>query len=244
MIDVQHISKAFGGKEVLSDVSAAFSARERVAIIGQSGTGKSVFLRCLNGLEKPDSGTVSIGGDRLFASRGEHARAVARTAMVFQHFNLFSHLNVIDNIALSQIKGRHIPKAEAFQKAEQLLEKVGLPDKRFAYPAELSGGQMQRVGIARALALDPDVLLFDEPTSALDPSMKGEVLRVIADVAMQKKLLIIVTHELSFVRAYTDRILFMDGTGIYEEGSTAEMLTNPKREKTAKFLASYSDDQP
>lgn len=241
MISVRNISKAFGSKLVLSGVSAEFGAQERVAIIGQSGTGKSVFLRCLNGLERPDSGTVSIGGDRLFASRGEHARAVARTAMVFQHFNLFSHLNVIDNIALAQIKGRHVPKTEAFRKAEQLLEKVGLPDKRFAYPQELSGGQMQRVGIARALALDPDVLLFDEPTSALDPSMKEEVLSVIAGVALQKKLLIIVTHELPFVRAYTDRILFMDETGIYEEGPTAEMLKNPKREKTIKFLSSYAE---
>lgn len=241
MISVQNISKAFGDKAVLDNVSAEFTAQERVAIIGQSGAGKSVFLRCLNGLERPDSGTVSVGGDRLFASRAEHARAVERTAMVFQHFNLFSHLNVIDNIALAQVSARHMSKAEAFRRSEQLLEKVGLPDKRFAYPAELSGGQMQRVGIARALALDPDVLLFDEPTSALDPSMKEEVLNVIADVAMQKKLLIIVTHELPFVRAYTDRILFMDDTGIYEEGPTAELLKNPKREKTIRFLSSYTE---
>jgi ABC-type polar amino acid transport system ATPase subunit len=244
MISVQNISKAFGSKEVLTNVSAEFAAQERVAIIGQSGTGKSVFLRCLNGLERPDAGAVSVGGDRLFSSRGEHARAVARTAMVFQHFNLFTHLNVIDNIALAQITARRVSKAEAFQRSEELLEKVGLPDKRFAYPAELSGGQMQRVGIARALALDPDVLLFDEPTSALDPSMKEEVLSVIADVAIQKKLLIIVTHELPFVRAYTDRILFMDDTGIYEEGPTAELLKHPKREKTAKFLSSYAECKP
>ncbi|MDD4075610.1 MAG: ATP-binding cassette domain-containing protein, partial [Eubacteriales bacterium] len=171
--------------------------------------------------------------------RAEHIRAVSRTAMVFQQFNLFSHLNVIDNIALAQVRARHIAKKQAFETAEVLLVKVGLPDKRFAYPAELSGGQMQRVGIARALALNPDVLLFDEPTSALDPSMKEEVLSVIADVAMQNKLLIIVTHELQFVREYTDRILFMDETGIYEEGPTEELLKHPQREKTMKFLSSY-----
>ena len=239
MISVDHISKAFGGKTVLRNVSAEFAAHERIAIIGQSGTGKSVFLRCLNGLERPDSGTVTISGDRLFSSGGGHMRAVLRTAMVFQHFNLFSHLNVIDNIALAQIKARGVPRAEAFTRAEQLLARVGLPDKRFAYPSELSGGQMQRVGIARALALNPDVLLFDEPTSALDPSMKEEVLSVIADVALQNKLLIIVTHELQFVRDYTDRILFMDETGIYEQGPTAQMLRSPRREKTIKFLSAY-----
>jgi polar amino acid transport system ATP-binding protein len=239
MIEIRNISKVFGTKTVFENVNAQFAQTERIAIIGQSGVGKSVFLRCLNGLEKPDAGEVVIGGNRLFSSHHEHMLAVAHTGMVFQQFNLFSHLNVIDNIALAQLKARHRSKVEAFAYAEMLLEKVGLPDKRFAYPSELSGGQQQRIGIARALALDPDVLLFDEPTSALDPSMKEEVLAVIADIALQNKLLIMVTHELQFVREYTDRILFFDENGIYEEGPTKQILQNPKREKTIRFLRAY-----
>ncbi|MBN1777569.1 MAG: amino acid ABC transporter ATP-binding protein [Clostridiales bacterium] len=239
MITIRNVSKAFGGKTVFENISARFAKNERIAIIGQSGVGKSVFLRCLNGLERPDSGEVRIAGDRLFGSRREHMRAISHTGMVFQQFNLFSHLNVIDNIALALIKTRHTSKAEAFAFSEILLGKVGLPDKRFAYPSELSGGQQQRIGIARALALNPDVLLFDEPTSALDPSMKEEVLSVIADIALQNKLLIIVTHELQFAHDYTDRILFFDENGVYEEGPTKQMLQSPKREKTIKFLSAY-----
>ena len=182
---------------------------------------------------------VIIAGDRLFASRREHMRAVAHTGMVFQQFNLFSHLNVIDNIVLAQVKGRHIPKVQAFRRAEELLVTVGLPDKRFAYPAELSGGQQQRIGIARALAINPEVLLFDEPTSALDPSMKEEVLAVIAELAHRDKLLIIVTHELQFVREYTDRILSWTRTESTRKAQRSSCSKTRGGKKTAKFLSAY-----
>lgn len=236
MIRIEHVSKSFGGETVLRDVSCHIRKGERVAVIGASGVGKSVFLRLMNGLVRPDAGSVFVAGHSLTHGAQARKAGIAQTGMVFQQFQLFSHLNVIDNIALAPIVARGTPKAEAFAEAERLLSLVGLPEKRFAMPSELSGGQMQRVGIARALSLSPAVLLMDEPTSALDPSMKSEVLSVIERVASEERTLVLVTHELAFVRSVADRALYIDECGIYEENTPEALFTHPEREKTKAFL--------
>ena len=250
MIQVKRLYKSFGGVPVLSDVSFDVQRGEHVALIGQSGVGKSVLLRCLNGLTQPDSGSIALGGLPLTA--GDHAigrktgakseamRARLLTGMVFQQFNLFTHLNAIDNIALAPVRTLKLPVKQAIERAESLLEFVGLSDKRDRYPAELSGGQQQRVAIARALAMEPEILLFDEPTSALDPVVAEEILNLIIKISGGKTVLV-VSHEIWFIRQIADRVFFIEDATIYEEGTPNDLLDHPKREKTRAFLGCFNE---
>lgn len=236
MINVEHLCKNFGELEVLKDISERIHPGEKVVIIGPSGSGKSTFLRCLNLLEKPTSGSIFINGEEITDPKHDVNLMRQQMGMVFQHFNLFPHYSVIDNITLAPIKLKKMAKTEARELGMQLLEKVGLTDKADEYPGRLSGGQKQRVAIARALAMNPSIMLFDEPTSALDPEMVGEVLKVMADLAAEGMTMLLVSHEMAFAREVADRVFFMDGGIILEQGTPDEVFSNPQEQRTKDFL--------
>ena len=237
MIRVSHLRKSFGDVAVLKDVTCEISRGDVISIVGPSGTGKSTFLRCLNRLEDPDGGSIEINGVEVTAPNADLPAVRRKMGMVFQNFNLFGNLDVIGNVMAAQVDILGTPVSVAREKAMTLLARVGLADKAEALPDELSGGQKQRVAIARALAMDPDILLFDEPTSALDPTMVGEVLSVIKDLAKSGMTMLIVTHEMRFARDVSTRVFYMDEGVIYEEGSPDEIFSAPKREKTREFLS-------
>ena len=240
MIKITNISKTFSGNQVLNDISLEIEEGDVVALIGASGAGKSTFLRALNDLERPDSGQIEIDDlkiDYSTITKQEVLELRRKTGMVFQQFNLFPHKTVLDNLTIAPIKVKGVSKADAEKKAKELLDRVGLLNKADAYPSSLSGGQKQRIAIARALAMDPDVMLFDEPTSALDPEMVGEVLNVMKELAKEGMTMIVVTHEMGFAREVGDRILFMDKGNIMEEGTPEEIFSNPKNPRTIDFLS-------
>lgn len=236
MIDIENLRKSFGDVEVLKGIDLTIKEKEVVVIIGPSGSGKSTLLRCMNYLEEPTSGKVSVDGIVLDGEANIN-KVREEVGMVFQRFNLFPHMTVLDNIMLAPIKVRHITKAEAEDTARKLLARVGLADKADAYSSQLSGGQQQRVAIARALAMKPKVMLFDEPTSALDPEMVGEVLDVMRKLAEEGMTMVIVTHEMGFAREVGDRLLFVDDGRIIEQGDPKEVFEHPKEERTRLFLS-------
>ena len=236
MIDIENLRKSFGDVEVLKGIDLTIKEKEVVVIIGPSGSGKSTLLRCINYLEEPTSGKVSVDGIVLDGEANIN-KVREEVGMVFQRFNLFPHMTVLDNIMLAPIKVRHITKAEAEDTARKLLARVGLADKADAYPSQLSGGQQQRVAIARALAMKPKVMLFDEPTSALDPEMVGEVLDVMRKLAEEGMTMVIVTHEMGFAREVGDRLLFVDDGRIIEQGDPKEVFEHPQEERTRLFLS-------
>lgn len=235
-IVVKNLKKNFGQLEVLKRISLQVSEGEVVCLIGPSGSGKSTFLRCLNRLEKITAGEVMVDGHPISDPNININRVRENIGMVFQHFNLFPHLTVRENITLAPIELKKMDKEIASQKAVRLLERVGLADKADVYPGQLSGGQKQRVAIARALAMNPDIMLFDEPTSALDPEMVGEVLEVMKQLAADGMTMVVVTHEMGFAREVADRVIFMDDGYIVEEGTPEEVFGNPKEERTISFL--------
>ena len=236
MIDIKNLHKSFGEHEVLKGIDLHINPQEVVVIIGPSGSGKSTLLRCMNLLEEPTSGSVVVDGIDLTGD-SDINKAREEIGMVFQRFNLFPHRTVLQNITLAPIKVRNMAKAEAEQIARELLERVGLADKADAYPPQLSGGQQQRVAIARALAMRPKVMLFDEPTSALDPEMVNEVLDVMKSLANEGMTMAVVTHEMGFAREVGDRLLFVDGGNIIEQGAPKDVFENPKEERTKLFLS-------
>ena len=236
MINVEHLCKNFGELEVLKDITERIRPGEKVVIIGPSGSGKSTFLRCLNLLETPTSGRIFINGEEITDPKHDVNRMRQQMGMVFQHFNLFPHYSVIGNITLAPMKLKKMSRAEAEDLGMHLLDKVGLTDKAHEYPGRLSGGQKQRVAIARALAMNPSIMLFDEPTSALDPEMVGEVLKVMADLAAEGMTMLLVSHEMAFAREVADRVFFMDGGIILEQGTPDEVFSNPQEQRTKDFL--------
>ena len=236
MISVGHLRKSFDGVTVLKDVNAEIARGEVISIIGPSGTGKSTFLRCLNRLETPDGGTIRVDGVDVTAPGTDLAAVRRKMGMVFQNFNLFGNLDVLGNVVAAQCDILGVPRSAAVRKARELLARVGLADKESALPSELSGGQKQRVAIARALAMDPEILLFDEPTSALDPTMVGEVLAVIKDLAKTGMTMLIVTHEMGFARDVSTRVFYMDVGVIYEEGAPDGLFSSPRKPKTVEFV--------
>ena len=233
---LDNLKKSFGDLEVLKDISVEVYKGEVVCVIGPSGSGKSTFLRCLNRLEKATEGKIVIDDTDITSKETNINKVRENIGMVFQHFNLFNNLNILDNLTLAPVQLKKCSKEEAVRRARQMLEKVGLAEKEESYPSQLSGGQKQRVAIARALCMRPDIMLFDEPTSALDPEMVGEVLQVMKDLAAEGKTMVIVTHEMGFAREVCDRVIFMDGGYIVEEGSPQEVLLNPREERTIDFL--------
>ena len=235
-IVVRNLKKNFGRLEVLKDINLEIGEGEVVCLIGPSGSGKSTFLRCLNRLEDITGGLVMVDGHAMSDKKINLNKIRENIGMVFQHFNLFPHLTVMENITIAPVELKKMTKAEAQEKAMELLDKVGLADKADAYPAQLSGGQKQRVAIARALAMNPDIMLFDEPTSALDPEMVGEVLEVMKQLAADGMTMVVVTHEMGFAREVADRVIFMDGGYIVEEGTPEEVFGHPKEERTISFL--------
>ena len=237
IISIKDLHKYFGKNEVLKGIDLDIQQGQVVVIIGPSGSGKSTFLRTMNLLEVPTKGTVTFEGVDITDKSNDIFKMREKMGMVFQQFNLFPNMTVLDNITLSPIKTKGIAKDEAEKKAKELLEKVGLPDKANAYPQSLSGGQQQRIAIARGLSMDPDVLLFDEPTSALDPEMVGEVLAVMQDLAKSGMTMVIVTHEMGFAREVADRVIFMDGGVIVEDGTPEEVFEHTKEERTKDFLS-------
>ena len=236
MIDIKNLHKSFGEHEVLKGIDLHINPQEVVVIIGPSGSGKSTLLRCMNLLEEPTSGSVVVDGIDLTGD-SDINKAREEIGMVFQRFNLFPHMTVLQNITLAPIKVRNMAKDEAEKIARELLERVGLADKADAYPPQLSGGQQQRVAIARALAMRPKVMLFDEPTSALDPEMVNEVLDVMKRLAHEGMTMAVATHEMGFDREVGDRLLFVDGGNIIEQGAPKDVFENPKEERTKLFLS-------
>ncbi len=236
MIDIKNLHKAYGDHEVLKGIDLHINPKEVVVIIGPSGSGKSTLLRCMNLLEEPTSGSVVVDGMKL-TDGADINKARQEIGMVFQRFNLFPHMTVLKNITLAPMKVRNISKDEAEKTARELLARVGLADKADAYPPQLSGGQQQRVAIARALAMKPKVMLFDEPTSALDPEMVNEVLDVMKGLANDGMTMAVVTHEMGFAKEVGDRLLFVDGGNILEDGDPEEVFSNPKEERTKLFLS-------
>lgn len=237
MIRTEEIKKQYGDKQVLNGITTHIEQGEVLVIIGPSGSGKSTFLRCLNLLEEPTSGKVFFKDQCINGKGVDLDRVRQHLGMVFQHFNLFPHLTVLENITIGPIQLKKVDKAVAEQKAHELLEKMGLADKADVYPNSLSGGQKQRIAIARSLAMEPDVLLFDEPTSALDPEMVGEVLGVMKELAAGGMTMVVVTHEMGFAREVGTRLIFMDGGVIVEEGHPKEVLEHPQMERTQSFLS-------
>lgn len=237
MIQVQALRKSFGQDEVLKGIDYQVAPKDVIAIIGPSGSGKSTFLRCLNLLEVPTSGRIFFEGEDLTDRNTDIYHIREKMGMVFQQFNLFPHKTVLENITLSPIKVKGMPKDEADDIAFALLEKVGLREKALAYPSALSGGQQQRIAIARALAMQPDVMLFDEPTSALDPEMVSEVLSVMKDLVKEGMTMLIVTHEMGFAKEVSDRVIFMDEGIILEEGPPTDVFDHPKNSRTIDFLS-------
>lgn len=237
MIHVNNLHKSFGKNDVLKGINEHINKGEVVVVIGPSGSGKSTFLRCLNLLEVPTEGKIIFEGNDITDKKNDINKLRQKMGMVFQQFNLFPHKTVLENITISPIKVKGINKEEANKKAMELLKMVGLVDKAEVYPSSLSGGQKQRIAIARALAMEPDVMLFDEPTSALDPEMVGEVLGVMKDLAKGGMTMVIVTHEMGFAKEVGDRVLFMDGGVIVEQGTPEEIFNNPKNPRTIDFLS-------
>jgi ABC-type polar amino acid transport system ATPase subunit len=237
MIEAKNIVKTFGNLKAVDDVSFQVKDGEVLSVIGSSGSGKSTLLRCVNRLETPDSGSIYIDGEEITEDNIREART--KMSMVFQNFNLFNNLNVISNVTVAPVHVLGMKKGEAEDRAVELLEKVGLSDKKDEYPVNLSGGQKQRVAIARALAMNPEIILFDEPTSALDPEMVGEVLEVITGLADSGLTMMIVTHEMGFARQVSDRIIFMMKGKIVEEGSSDQIFSNPEHERTKAFIGSF-----
>lgn len=235
-IHVSHLQKSFGKLEVLKDISYDVHEGEVVVIIGPSGSGKSTFLRCMNKLEEISGGEIVVDGHNLTDRHVDINKVRENVGMVFQHFNLFPHMNVMQNLMLAPVDLKKATKEKARERALQMLRKVDMEDKAEAYPDQLSGGQKQRVAIARALCMTPDIMLFDEPTSALDPEMVGEVLQVMKQLAADGMTMVIVTHEMGFAREVADRVLFMDGGYIVEQGTPQEVLLNPKEPRTIDFL--------
>ncbi|WP_075841256.1 amino acid ABC transporter ATP-binding protein [Clostridium perfringens] len=237
MINVRNLYKSFGKNEVLKDINETIKKGEVVVIIGPSGSGKSTFLRCLNLLEEPTSGVINFEGEDITNKNVDINKIREKMGMVFQQFNLFPHKTVMENLTIGPTKIKNISNGEAIKKGSELLEKIGLLDKKNVYPNSLSGWQKQRIAIARALAMEPDVMLFDEPTSALDPEMVGEVLGVMKSLAKDGMTMVVVTHEMGFAKEVGDRILFMDEGRIIEEGTPEEIFQNPKNSRTKDFLS-------
>lgn len=238
MIDVKGLNKSFGELHILKDINESIQQGEKVVIIGPSGSGKSTFLRCLNLMERPTSGEIFIDGENITAMKEKEVNLIRqKMGMVFQHFNLFPHLTIRRNITLAPVKLKLMTQAEADEKADELLEKVGLSDKADAYPNQLSGGQKQRIAIARALAMNPEVMLFDEPTSALDPEMVGEVLNLMKQLAKDGMTMIVVTHEMGFAKEVASRVMFMDDGRIIEQAPPQEFFANPKNQRAKDFLS-------
>ena len=242
MIKVNQLYKNFGALQVLKDISLQVDSGEVVVIIGPSGSGKSTLLRCINGLEQVTSGEIYVKGQLTGAVKGkvkekEIVQMRSHIGMVFQRFNLFPHMTVLENIIEAPIHVKKVSRQDAIQRAQVLLDKVGLADKADVYPSKLSGGQQQRVAIARALAMEPDIMLFDEPTSALDPELVGEVLAVMQQLAKEGMTMVVVTHEMGFAREMADRVVFMDGGQIVEQGSPEAIFTQPNHERTQSFLS-------
>ncbi len=235
-IHVEHLKKSFGELEVLKDISYDIHQGEVVCVIGPSGSGKSTFLRCLNRLETITGGKVVVNGTDITDKKVDINKVRENIGMVFQHFNLFNNMNIIDNLTLAPGMLKKGTKEVNLAEAKKMLAKVGLEEKANSFPSQLSGGQKQRVAIARALCMKPDIMLFDEPTSALDPEMVGEVLQVMKDMAAEGMTMVIVTHEMGFAREVADRVIFMDGGYIVEEGTPAEVLLNPQEPRTIDFL--------
>lgn len=236
MIKIKNLEKTYGDLKVLKGISTDIKEGEVISIIGPSGSGKSTFLRCINRLEEPTDGEIDIEGENIVSPKVDINKIREKVGMVFQHFNLFPHKTVLENITIGPIKLKKVSQEEAEKIAISLLDKVGLADKKDVYPNKLSGGQKQRVAIARALAMNPKIILFDEPTSALDPEMIGEVLEVMRDLAREGMTMIVVTHEMGFARTVANRVFFMDQGTILEDGSPKEIFDNPKEERTKEFL--------
>jgi len=245
---VEDLHKYFGADEVLKGISLEAQEGDVIALLGASGSGKSTFLRCLNLLETPTSGKVYVGGELIRMKKDRYGETVpedikqverlrTRLGMVFQQFNLWSHMTVLENVIEAPVHVQNIPKKEAIEKAEALLHKVGIYDRKDYHPAHLSGGQQQRVAIARALAMEPDMLLFDEPTSALDPELVGEVLRVMRQLAEEGRTMIVVTHEMGFAREVSSRVVYLHEGGIEEDGPPGEVFTNPSSERFRQFVS-------
>ena len=244
IVKVENLSKSFGKLEVIKDVSFSVEKGQVLGLIGPSGSGKSTMMRCINQLETVSGGTIQICGETLvkdgvYAEKKKLREIGLHSGLVFQNFNLFPHFSVLENITEAQIHVLKRNKAEAEEVARKLLGKMGLQDKEASYPCELSGGQQQRVSIARALALNPDILFFDEPTSALDPELTGEILKVIRELADEKMTMVVVTHEMAFARDLCDTIIFMDGGVIVEQGKATDLINNPQNERTKAFLSKY-----
>ncbi len=235
-IHVSHLKKRFENLEVLSDISTDIYEGEVVVILGPSGSGKSTFLRCINRLESITGGELVVDGYHIDDKKIDINKVRENIGMVFQHFNLFNNLNVIQNLMLAPVELKKLTKEEAKVEAMKMLEKVGLTDKAYSYPSQLSGGQKQRVAIARALCMHPDIMLFDEPTSALDPEMVGEVLQVMRELAAEGMTMVVVTHEMGFAREVADRVIFIDDGLIIEEGTPDELFGNPQNQRTKDFL--------
>lgn len=233
---VEHLVKKYGDNTVLNDINVSINEGDVVCVIGPSGSGKSTFLRCLNQLEEASSGDIIIDGANLTDKNTDINQVRQHIGMVFQHFNLFPHLSILENIVLAPTDLGRLSKDEAEKKALELLKRVGLADKKDAYPDSLSGGQKQRVAIARALAMNPDIMLFDEPTSALDPEMVGDVLGVMKDLAKQGMTMVIVTHEMGFAKEVANRVMFIDGGNFLEDGSPEQVFENPQNPRTKDFL--------
>lgn len=238
MIELEHITMKYGDLTVLNDISLQIAEGSKTVIIGPSGAGKSTLLRCINLFEKPFAGTVSVDGEVLTGMKNKNLyKARQNIGMVFQSFNLYAHKNVLENLTFAPILLKHEPKKEVVERAMENLEKVGLASKKDSYPSQLSGGQQQRVAIARALTMRPKVILFDEPTSALDPEMISEVLKIMEDVAKENITMVFVTHEMGFARHIADRLLFLEGGKIMEDGTPEEVIDHPKNERTRQFFS-------
>jgi polar amino acid transport system ATP-binding protein len=247
MVNAEGVHKRFGRLEVLKGITLQVLPGEVMCLLGPSGSGKSTFLRCINHLEKINSGRLSVDGelvgyrqvgDKLHELReSEVARKRSEIGMVFQHFNLFQHMNVVDNVSAAPVLVKDVPRAQALSRARELLDRVGLADKVDSYPAQLSGGQQQRVAIARALAMEPKLMLFDEPTSALDPELVGDVLQAMQQLAREGMTMVVVTHEMGFAREVADTVVFMDAGVVVEAGEPSALLSNPRHERTKAFLS-------
>ncbi|HGM5492562.1 TPA: amino acid ABC transporter ATP-binding protein [Serratia fonticola] len=237
MIRVHNLQKQFGESHVLRGISCQIAPKEVVCIIGPSGSGKSTFLRCINALETLSGGEIDVNGFAIHDQKTDLNKMRESVGMVFQRFNLFPHMTVLENIIMAPMGVKKLPRSEAIERAEVLLNKVGLLDKIDAYPSSLSGGQQQRVAIARALAMEPQIMLFDEPTSALDPELVGEVLAVMKALALEGMTMVVVTHEMGFAREVADRVLFIDQGIIQEEGTPEHIFTNPTNPRTQAFLS-------
>ena len=234
---VNHLVKQFSGLRAVNDVSTEIHQGEAVFALGPSGSGKSTFLRCLNLLEEPGSGEIYFKGGLINRPKADINKFRQQVGMVFQHFNLFPHLTILENITIAPVKTGRSSRAEATAKADALLKRIGLYDKRDVYPQQLSGGQKQRIAIVRALVMNPDVILFDEPTSALDPEMVGEVLALMKDLAQEGMTMVVVTHEIGFAREVASRVMFMDAGRVVEEGTPADVIDNPKNPRLREFFS-------